>query len=210
MVRVSGGTYTPGDRRDSVTVHSFCIDATEVTVSAYTECAGTGQCSAEHLREWSADGTNFSPDPACNYGMSNRGRHPINCVDWGQSATYCHAKGKRLPTEEEWEWAARGGVEGRKYPWGDAEPEVQTCWSGVTKRTGTCPVGSFPEGDAPGQIHDLAGNVWEWTVSSFDAGARVCRGGSWSDDVTSNLRADLRDSNAPSNRLADLGFRCAR
>ncbi len=212
MAKLAGGTFTMGDRHDMVTVAAFSLDVTEVTVAAYTACVATSQCTGDHPGTWTSDGTSFTADPACNYGVSGRGNHPMNCVDWGQSATYCHAQGKRLPTEEEWEWAARGGSEGRTYPWGNAAPDFQPCWSGIAKRTGTCVVGSNPSGDAPGGIHDLAGNVWEWTSSNFDASgaARVSRGGSWRDSVASFLRAAFRLGDPPSVRGDSVGFRCAR
>jgi hypothetical protein len=171
MAAIAGGSFKMGDRGDNVTVGAFCMDVTEITVDAYAVCVKAGKCSADHLGELSSDGQSFSASNTCNYGVSGRGNHPINCVDWGQAATFCHEQGKRLPSEEEWEWAARGESQGRVYPWGGATPDFQACWSGVNKRTGTCPVASFPDGDAPGGIHDLAGNVWEWTSSKYDASA---------------------------------------
>jgi formylglycine-generating enzyme required for sulfatase activity len=190
-----------GERKDTVTVKGFCMDLTEVTAEAYGSCVKNGQCTADHLT-----GSN------ANYGVAARGKHPINFVDWGQATTYCRAQGKRLPTEEEWEWAARGANEGRTFPWGDAAPDAQLCWSGISKRTGTCAVGSFPGGDSPHGIHDLAGNVWEWTSSNFDdtPAARVARGGCWYDDFPSSVRARLRSRSPPASRNGDLGFRCAR
>jgi formylglycine-generating enzyme len=136
------------------------------------------------------------------------GQHPINCVDWDQAGAYCRVQGKRLPTEEEWEWAARGATQARTYPWGDLAPGAQLCWSGVQKRDGTCVVGSFPEGDAPGGIHDLAGNVWEWTGSSWDPDTRVYRGGSWHSAETSHARAAERSKGVVPYRLYYVGFRC--
>jgi formylglycine-generating enzyme required for sulfatase activity len=212
MAAIPGGSYTLGDRHDTVTVAPFCLDITEVTVDAYAACVGSGRCTADHPGQWTPDGTTFTADARCNYGVGGRGSHPMNCVDWGQSGTYCGAQGKRLPTEEEWEWAARGGSQGRVYPWGNAAPDFQLCWSGLTRRAGTCSVGSFPAGDAPGGVHDLAGNVWEWTSSNFDVtgAARVIRGGGWGDVDASGVRSSYRDGNAPSYRYHGLGFRCAR
>lgn len=215
MASLRGGSFTMGElpwKKDSVTVGNFCLDQTEVTADAYATCVRGGQCNADHLGESSTDARAFEAAESCNYGVAARGNHPINCVDWGQSATYCRGQSKRLPTEEEWQWAARGGSEGRVYPWGNATPDSQLCWSGVSTRSGTCAVGSLPAGDAPGGIHDLAGNVWEWTSSNFDASgaARVFRGGGWSDVVASNIRAAHRYGVAPSLRNINLGFRCAR
>jgi formylglycine-generating enzyme required for sulfatase activity len=206
-----------GERGDTVTVQPFCMDLTEVTVAAYASCVGSGICSptkptpawpnsvhAEEDREFDVE--------FCNGDRAERGNHPVNCVDWDQSTTYCHAQSKRLPTEEEWEWAARGESLGRPYPWGSAAPDVQLCWSGRQFREiagcGTCPVASFREGDAPGGIHDLAGNVWEWTSSRHDASGRVLRGGSWTDGVVTGAAQHSRAE--PSFHAAGIGFRCAR
>src|ERR1019366_4325980 len=197
-------------------VTPFCMDATEVTVDAYTACVHDvrdgnreGRCSADHLGEWSTDGTKFTKDARCNYDVPGRGTHPINCVDWNQATAYCHAQNKRLPNEDEWEWAARGETHARKYPWGDATPDAQLCWSGgLRKKDGTCAVGSFPEGDAPGGIHDLAGNVWEWTGSNWDVDHRVYRGGSWHSDAATHPRAAERGHQPPGFRSDSVGFRC--
>lgn len=177
MAKVSGGSFTMGKVGD-FTLSEYCLDLTEVTVSAYAACVKSGKCSAEGIgtQFWSGE---VQGKGACNWGVTGRDNHPMNCVDWGQAATFCSAQGKRLPTEQEWEWAARGGSEARAFPWGAAEPDFQACWSGVTKRTGTCAVGSFSAGNAKGGFQDLAGNVWEWTASKYDATARVGRGGSW-------------------------------
>jgi formylglycine-generating enzyme required for sulfatase activity len=214
MAGLAGGTFAMGDRRDTVTVLPFCLDVTEVTVAAYASCVHSGQCTAAAT---TVDWPNISPaDRAtgmyCNGSRADRSSHPVNCVDWGQAKTYCQAQGKRLPSEEEWEWAARGGSEGRTYPWGNATPNSQLCWSGMTKRDSTCPVGSFPEGDAPGGIHDLGGNVSEWTSNAFDARGqtRCIRGGGWNLSIPANFHAVLRIGSAPSSRVANLGIRCAR
>jgi formylglycine-generating enzyme required for sulfatase activity len=213
MVGLAGGSFFMGERGDAVTVASFCLDRTEVTVDAYAACVGSHHCTAGHLGELTFDGSTFTADARCNYGAVGRESHPMNCVDWTEASTYCAAQGKRLPEEEEWEWAARGGPLGRTYPWGDAAADGQACWSGITKRSGTCPVGSNPLGDTPGGIHDLAGNVIEWTAtsSSWSDASHVARGGSWGDDDASGMRAADRVGVAPSYRMDYLiGFRCAR
>jgi sulfatase modifying factor 1 len=179
------------------------LDLTEVTVDAYAKCVSAGRCSAEGLnRDFLGDGT------FCNWGKGGKGNHPINCVDWNQATAYCQWAGKRLPTEPEWEWAARGQARGTEYPWGDDAPGSQACWNRLGQ--GTCAVGGFPSGDAPGGIHDLAGNVWEWTSTAVDSSARVLRGGGWIDGDPSVLRAAHRGWFVPSSRDSELGFRCAR
>ena len=199
MSAIPKGSFKLSDKGD-VSVGAFCLDLTEVTVEAYAACVKKAACSAANT------------GGSCNWGVAGREKHPVNCVDWGQAATFCKAQGGRLPTEEEWEWAARGGDAARTYPWGNAEPDFQACWSGVSKRSGTCPVGSAPEGRGRfGQL-DLAGNVWEWTASLFskDQTYRVNRGGSWLLGVPARLSAALRRRFEPSLRHDYLGFRCAR
>jgi formylglycine-generating enzyme required for sulfatase activity len=215
MRRIPGGLFTMGSTDEiglqnehpehQVAVAPFELEATEVTVDAYTACVRAGICSPA--------GTD---DVHCNYGKSDRSSHPINCVDWTQATRYCTAQGKRLPSEEEWEFAARAGAEGRKYPWGDTEPDSQLCWSGISKRQGTCAVGSFARD--PYGLADMAGGVWEWTASGYSPDykatrvndARIIRGGSWAADSASHLRNAYRAWGGPSDRDGYLGFRCAR
>ena len=206
MAALHGGKFKMGDRGDSVTVAPFELDVTEVTVDAYAACVRAGACSSDGL----------VCDALSNWGVSGRGTHPMNCVDWNQATAYCGAQGKRLPTEQEWEWAARGQEKATIYPWGNDEPGGQLCWGGeggnpkIGDHTSTCPVGSYPRGDAPGGIHDLAGNVWEWTSSAYDGTSRVDRGGSWSWALAEFFHAAARVADKPADRSADLGFRCAR
>jgi formylglycine-generating enzyme required for sulfatase activity len=210
MVRIAGGTFPMGDGEAgtparAVTVASFDLDATEVTVDAYAACVNAGGCSAEHLREASTGGAD-----ACNWGAAGKGNHPVNCVDWGQAEAYCRVVGKRLPGEEEWEYAARGGTEAHTYSWGNAAPGAQACWSGRSRSSGTCAVGSFSPG-AFG-LADMTGNVWEWTESRWLPGdtARVFRGGGWVNSKASDLRGANRFGADASHRFSFLGFRCAR
>ncbi len=180
-----------------VAIDDFCLDREEVRVVDYAECAERGPCSeaattarwdgisAEELRE---------QGPLCNGGRASRRRHPVNCVSWHQAEAYCRAAGGRLPTEFEWEWAARGGEQERTYPWGEQEPgarQVNACgkecaryraglsdskdmsemiWPKLHEANdgaaGTARVGSYSAGRARGKIADLAGNVWEWTATA--------------------------------------------
>lgn len=228
MVSVPGGSYVMGKKEGEVTVKPFCLDVTEVTVKAYADCVSSNDCS--------------EPDPvkdegfdkACNWKRSGANQHPVNCVDWNQAVSFCASKGKRLPSEEEWEWAARGGDAARKYPWGNEAPgaeRVNACgaecvrwakenlgkdWKALHEGDDgwpiTAPVGQFPKGANRWGVQDLSGNVWEWTSSKISAEDpdRVLRGGGWDNDVASRLSASKRPGIAPSNRNDILGFRCAR
>jgi formylglycine-generating enzyme required for sulfatase activity len=214
--RVPGTAPALVGRAEYVAVSSFALDATEVTVGEYRECVRAGRCapafetisvpgmSAAEVERWSQ---------LCNREREDRLSHPVNCVDWNQASAYCRWKGKRLPTDDEWEWAARGGKAGSAYPWGNAPPAGQLCWSDGDSRgrSGTCSVGAFPQGDSPSGIKDLSGNVWEWTATSrWSPVSRTIRGGGWADTsapsvaAASSLEPELR------RRAADVGFRCAR
>ena len=175
-----------------VALHGYCMDKLEVTTEAYRACSDRGDCKrAGVTNKW--DGITAKDakayDPLCNAQDASRGRHPINCVDWTMADRFCKAEGKRLPTEAEWEFAARGS-DGRKYPWGDTAPSVKhlnacgaecVAWG---KKHGaaleglftesdpwatTAPVGSFPGGASLRGIEDLVGNVWEWTSDFYGA-----------------------------------------
>jgi formylglycine-generating enzyme required for sulfatase activity len=214
MVAIPAGTFNMGsDSGDAdetpvhqVTVAAFCMDRTEVTVAAHKACVKAGKC------------TPAKTGSSCNAGVAGRENHPINCVDWNQADAYCEAQGLRLPTEEEWEYAARG-TDGRTYPWGNEEPRSQLCWAryGDGKPNSTCAVGSYPEGRSPFGLDDMSGNVWEWTASGNSSSyssprkdaARVNRGGCWYDVDPSNVRSANRDGYEPPVQDVSLGFRCA-
>ena len=219
MVLVRGGTFKLGsldgdaDERPIVDarVDAFEIDTVEVSVDAYKICVSAGKCQL--------------PDPGiyCNWDKPGKGRHPINCVDVVHAEAYCAFVGKRLPTEDEWDYAARG-ADGRKYPWKDGPPAAQLCWNGEGNdlgkgnRQGTCPVGAFPTGASPSGAFDMVGNVWEWTSSAYcpydkracDDPRRVIRGGGWNNLVPEYVRAQDRSKEATKTRNDNIGLRCAR
>ena len=152
-----------------VWLDDYYIDRYEVTVELFAKCVQAGVCSEEHIRT-------VDDDPACNYGDANRVNHPMNCVDWFGMKTYCEWAGKRLPTEAEWERAARG-TDGRMYPWGNEEAtcehavmdedKTQDC-EGATELPYTEPGGTKIMGVGPYGSHNLGGNVGEWCLDIYD------------------------------------------
>jgi len=210
MVFIPGGEAWIGGRHDpeqgprfKTRLAPFCLDQTEVTLGAWQACVQAGKCTPAGQHS-----------ATCNGNHPDRGNHPVNCVNYHEAEAYCAFAGARLPTEFEWEYAARGGEQGLKYPWGSEPPDGRVCW----QRPGTCPVKSF----APGAfgLYDMSGNVWEWTSSDFgpypypplpgDEGAlKVYRGGSWSRRFEKWMQLGLRNRFAPGKCGSHLGLRCA-
>ena len=155
-----------------VTLSLYAIDRTEVTVAAYQACVEAGECAPPRA--------SYEQDELCNDGAPGREQHPINCVDWVQARAFCQAQGLALPTEAQWELAARG-PESRLYPWGEEpEPSCQTSilWGGLREdeevrgkgcgRETTWPVGSRLQGASFYGVLDLVGNVSEWVYDQAD------------------------------------------
>jgi len=147
-----------------VTLSGYYIDRTEVTLDAYNACIDAGYCTA--IDDWHS---------GCNSDYySGRGNHPINCVTWQQASAYCSWAGKRLPTEAEWEKAARG-PDGRKFPWGNGaascsyavmyDESAGGSGCGLSSTMEVC--SKSPAGDSPYHLCDMAGNVWEWVADWY-------------------------------------------
>lgn len=180
-----------------VELRGFQIGRQEVTVAQFAKCAASGSCAAS-ARHFDADGG------LCNW---KRGRlqYPMNCVTWEQAGAFCAWLGARLPTGDEWEYAARSG-EARLYPWGSAAPEPRH--ARFAQFTGTAAVATLPAGQTKWGLFDVAGNVAEWTSTQPD-GVRVeVRGGAWNYPAR-QLRTSARRLVSASTWTTDLGFRCA-
>jgi formylglycine-generating enzyme required for sulfatase activity len=190
----------------TVTLDAFWIDKTEVTNGQYRQCVAAGACE----------------EPSCwGNGDLNAADQPVVCITWEDAQAYAVWAGGRLPTEAEWEKAARG-TDGRLYPWGDDAPDCRAAnHKGCVGRTAT--VGSYPDGASPYGALDMAGNVWEWVADRYDevyysaeptdnpqgpdAGERrVTRGGSF-DMSGYRLRTAYRTGNLPAYSNWDVGFR---
>jgi formylglycine-generating enzyme required for sulfatase activity len=195
-----------------VRLTAFCLEEVEVTVAAYRACVTAGACTAPT--------TALSP----NWNVAGREEHPMNNVNWSQARAYCQWRGRDLPTEAQWEYAARGSDD-RTYPWGGEAPAAQSCWNRMTSPGSSCPVRGYPATQFG--LFDMSGNVWEWTRDWYGpyaatAGAtpvdptgpstgtmRVFRGGSWYVAVHDTMRAAVRYQNTPAYSVGDIGIRCA-
>jgi uncharacterized integral membrane protein (TIGR00698 family) len=227
----------------AVNVRGFCYDVTEVTVHEYLACVDAGACTpVNNTARWPdlSESNAWAWDQFCNANHHGRADHPINCVTWDQSDRYCRAHGFRLPTEDEWEYVARGGAEQRRFTWGSERPRgdlANMCDEGCAATVmryvrewgplfpgmrdpypATAPIGSFPNGVGRWGILDQTGNVTEWTASFFCpypdtsclGGDRVARGNGYLANLLMKIRAARRNHDVPWHRSPDAGFRCAR
>jgi serine/threonine-protein kinase len=193
MIRVPAGEFLYGDYKEKRTLPEFWIDKTPVTNAEYARfIAETKQAPPEHWK-----GKEPSKDTA---------DHPVVNVSWNEAVAYAKWAGKRLPTEEEWEKAARG-VDGQEYPWGNRSPTSKLCNFGGHVRN-TTPVGQYsPQGDSPYGCVDMSGNVWEWTASKYDKSSKALRGGSWHVEEKM-LGITNRNYLSPDRKYDYIGFRC--
>ena len=227
-VRVPAGVFQIG----CVPTDPDCLDNErprhEVTLSLPFDLMATEVTVAQYLGFTRSTNHRLPPQP----NFVQRGDHPIVLVDWDDAVAFCGWAGGRLPTEAEWEYAARAGHDGRIYGWGDAlssdwanfgSPECcEGAIGGADQWVNTAPVGSLPPNDFG--LYDMSGNVWEWVADwygiygngpSIDPrGAetglgRVARGGSWL-NFPGVLRVSVRLFFAPSGQTSNMGIRCAR
>ena len=197
MVRVERGKLLMGDVNRAVFLESFEIDMYPVTNRQFRRFLD--ETEYPHAPEHWPDG---------QY-PSSRADHPVVNVNLEDAEAYAKWSGKRLPTEQEWEKAARG-PNGRIYPWGNAFNRYN-CNNRELGSKGTTPVNEFPNGASQYGCYDMAGNTWEWTGTNvFDnEDAKVIRGGSWA-NPREGIRTTTRAYERADRRRRDVGFRCAR
>ncbi len=245
MVLIPAGEFDMGSndaeaRNDEqpvrrVYVDAFYMDETEVTNTQFKEFVlENPQWEKGRVNRKFADGNYLLYWKGNNY-PDGKGNHPVVWVSWYAAMAYAEWADKRLPTEAEWEYAARGGLKGKKYPNGNTLTARDANFSG-----NTTPVSKYPENGY--KLYDMAGNVWEWCLDEYDAefyftfprngvarnplsgansvewlmnnwtnveGVRVRRGGSWHDGAN-NARVARRASSVSASTNAHIGFRCAR
>ncbi|HIL10598.1 MAG TPA: hypothetical protein EYG11_18005 [Candidatus Latescibacteria bacterium] len=221
MIEIPAGSFNMGSNIGSpdesplhrVELDLYWIDKFEVTTGLYKACVDAGVCPEAAMTA------------GCNSGRDDRREHPINCVSWEQATTYCLWQAKRLPTEAEWERAARG-EDGRTYAWGEDFPSAQLLNFNNNVGT-TVPVGTYPLGVSFYGLHNMGGNVQEWTADYFatdyyaqspeqnpqgpDSGTlRTGRGASWKLGVPLEvLTTTVRAAFVPNMLENSVGFRCA-
>ena len=222
-----GNSFPSGDS-DERPVHTVCfllpfsIDLYEVTNAKYAECVAAEACTAPSRADSYTRPTYYG-DPAYD-------NYPVIWVTWEQGNEYCTWAKKRLPTEAEWEYAARGDLAGNMYSWGDTISGSDANYrdSGDPEDNDTNAVGSYPANGYG--LYDVAGNIWEWTNDWYDSvyyqycvdnrirndpqgpptgTFRAMRGGSYS-DFTHTLRVAGRDMYSSSGNYRYIGFRCAQ
>ena len=247
MVLIPAGSFQMGsddaeasdDEQPVHTVHvdGFFMDTHEVTNAQFKAFVDANPEWGKIDHGFSIYGSYLSHWSGTDY-PAGKADHPVVWVSWYAAMAYAEWAGKRLPTAAEWEYAARGGLAGQKYPWGD--DELTPAHANYGENIGdTTPVGQYAANGYG--LYDMAGNVWEWCLDAFDAdfyaasdnsrnpiaggetvqwlrenftslptdSFRVLRGGGWS-EISTNLRVAFHGVNAPTYTFFSIGFRCVR
>jgi formylglycine-generating enzyme required for sulfatase activity len=226
MIQVPAGSFRMGSPPDlgvpdehpqhSVNLDTFWIDQTEVSNAMYAQCEKAGACSPPSSPA-SATRPNYYDNPQYS-------AFPVVFISWEAAGSYCTWAGARLPTEAEWEKAARG-AQGNTYPWGNALPDINRL--NYQRNIGdTTEVGHYPSGASPYGAFDMLGNVWEWVSDWYgatyysdslennpsgppDGIHKIVKGASW--NTTESLtRAATRGEAEPKFTGSEIGFRCAQ
>jgi len=222
-----GGGHNEGDGPFEVEIPGLYLGIHAVTNEQYALFLTARGPGKSDLEKWILmDNDCFVRKTGWGYeAYGGKAKHPVVQVSWFGAEAYCEWAGLRLPTELEWEKAARG-VDGREYPWGEHWEDGKRCRNDENKgNETTCGVWSHPEGCSPWGLYQMSGNVWEWCADWYHAGAydrykrgdlappaagpgRVLRGGSWDYDSPDSFRCARRGGSAPD--IHGNGFRVAK
>lgn len=197
MVLVPGGEFLFGKTKEKLSLDSLYMDKFPVTNERYKNFVkATGHRVPFKKEKW-AEKLNWRRK---RY-PTGKGKHPVVLVSFDDAVAYCKWAGKTIPTEEQWEKAARG-TDGRAYPWGEEfdEKKCNTLFSGIN---GTTPVDRYPQGVSPYGCYDMAGNTWEWTISRMGV---VARGGSFFDG-DGEARCSVHVLSPADIKCRNIGFR---
>ena len=188
LLEVPAGEFLYGDEKEERYLPTFLIGETPVTNEQYKDTV-----------------------PSHSFPEDKRG-HPVVNISWNEAVAFCEKNGYRLPTEYEWEKAARG-TDGRTYPWGEELPSLKRC-NFNNHRSGTTPIWAFPRGVSPYGCYDMAGNVFEWCSSTYssncDDNHRMVRGGAFASNYEYCVRCAYRNHWPPDYHHHWLGFRVAK
>ncbi|MCH8039118.1 MAG: SUMF1/EgtB/PvdO family nonheme iron enzyme [Nitrospinae bacterium] len=215
MILIPKGPFLYGDDNEFLTIdYDYYMDIYPVTNQHYAPFIRASGYDNEAL--WSKEGWGWKEEGKISQPKLwddpkwNQSGHPVVGVSYFEAEAFANWAGKRLPTEQEWEKAARG-TDGRTYPWGDTFGKNKcNCYdSGIG---GTTPVTRYADGKSPFGCHDMAGNVFDWCASWYDNSkdSRVLRGGSWVDGPDDLRCAARRLRFHPRNSDQVVGFRCAQ
>lgn len=239
LIDIPGGTFVMGDAKGdaneapkTVSVAPFRLMRLEVTNNQFAAFSrATGYITDREKEGWGwvwpggrwtrVNGADWKHPQGPDSSITQLGNHPVVQVSANDAEQYCRWQNMRLPSEMEWEFAARG-TDGRRYPWGDARPtqskphrtnlgRIKCCApDDADGYLRTSPVGKFPANASPFGVLDMAGNVWEWTYDRFPGVPyeRAIRGGGWGNNPYC-LRVSYRHGNRPHYGLDMVGFRCA-
>ena len=221
MTRVPAGKFIMGSKEAygaetprRIHTDAFLIDRFPLTNGQYRRFVEAG--GYRERQHWSEEGWQWKEEEKISgpsalddsqFGISSA---PVVAISWYEAQAYANWASKRLPTEQEWERAARGDSDAREYPWGD-EFETDRCNTSEGNIDQPTPAGSYPDGISPHGCYDMIGNVWEWTESLYekDKSDRVVRGGSWLYNLPI-ARCALRSGYPPGGRLNYVGVRFSR
>lgn len=231
FISIPAGSFVSSISDTTVNIEAFQLAKTPTTVAQFEACVDDGACTKQYFKYKSKDSRLLE---FCNYARGDDWlKHPMNCVSWDVAKEYCEWIGGRLPTADEWEYAAtHDGTQALQttYPWGDDAPTHcihasyqdyeddagdycnETTPVQDEERLGTAVVGTYsPQGDSPLGLQDMIGNVWEWTStlheSNGDAYYYIMMGASWRHDIVLGI---FHAPNLTELSEHSVGFRCAK